>query len=395
MSFFGDLFGGKTRRARAAEAEGRHREAAALWAELGQPVEAARCLEHVGDKAPTSEERISVWLDALAMLPAIAVAEQKGLEAKLGRALLEGAREHGVATSEERARVLDAAGRLERAEQWVEAAEAYGWIERRDDQARCLELGGEIERLESLLAEGNASEAKEARIRRLASESELAMALGDRESARANLRQLVALAPDDLGFRRLARSIEERWASPPLALSVGGRRISFSARLPAIIGRSEADVVVRGTSVSRQHAEIALVEGRFVVRDLGSRNGTLISGVLLSGELPVEGPLRVGLGEDVELELRPAGDALHLEVLSGLDRGARHVLGRGSGVVPIPGVEAKVELRDEGARLAPTASEPLELLPAGASEARKVRGRIDLLRGDRVDVAGVRVEVLT
>lgn len=46
------------------------------------------------------------------------------------------------------------------------------------------------------------------------------------------------------------------------------------------IGRSrENDVVLENLSVSRQHAQIRLYEGRFILTDLNSANGTLVNGV--------------------------------------------------------------------------------------------------------------------
>jgi len=48
----------------------------------------------------------------------------------------------------------------------------------------------------------------------------------------------------------------------------------------ATIGTQPAmDFVLRDTAMSRFHCEIALCDGRAVVRDLGSRNGTLVDGV--------------------------------------------------------------------------------------------------------------------
>jgi tetratricopeptide (TPR) repeat protein len=391
MSFFRDLFGGRARRARALEAEGRHREAAALYAALGQGVEAARCLVHEGDKATSLDARLDAWLDAEAMLPTIAVDERRALDVKIGRAILEDAKLRGLVGGEERRRLADAAMRLERANKHAEAADAFELLGQRADAARCLELGGEVDRLERLLAEGNASEAREARIRRLVSEHELAIALGDRRAARQALREVVALAPEDAGLRQLLRRLEERWARAPVMLSVDGRRVGFTTHLPAILGRSEADVVVRGTSVSRQHAEIALEGGRFVLRDRGSRNGTLVAGMPIASAMPIDGALEVGLGDDVGLSVRVAGSACEIEVVRGLDRGLRHVVGNGA--LMVPGVPATLELDDEGATLVPLPGETAELVLAGASAGRRVQGRIDLLRGDTIVFGGVRVEV--
>ena len=63
-------------------------------------------------------------------------------------------------------------------------------------------------------------------------------------------------------------------------------------RLPAIVGRSrDATLTLPHPLVSRQHCEIFEANGRLMVRDLGSRNGTYVANeriteaVLPSGEL--------------------------------------------------------------------------------------------------------------
>jgi hypothetical protein len=397
MSFFRDLFDGRIRRARAAEAEGRHRDAASLYAAMGEMVEAGRCLAHEGDKATDLETRLSAWLDALGLFPAIALDERKAVEIKIGRAVLEESRARGVASAEERRRLVDAADRLERSGKFAEAADAFELLGQKSDAARCLELGGEVDRLETLLAETNAVDAREAKIRRLVSEHELALALGDRRSARASLREVVSLAPEDAGLRQMLRRLEERWVLAPVSLVVGGRRVAFSHRLPAVLGRSDADVSVRGTSVSRRHAEIALESGRFVVRDLGSRNGTLVSGMPIASAIAIEGALEIGLGDDVTMAISPAGRGLEIEVQKGLDRGLLHVVGApaddGSCVLAVPGAEATIELDREGVAITPVSGEAAELVPEGASSGRRVQGRIDLLRGDTITIANVKIEV--
>jgi tetratricopeptide (TPR) repeat protein len=390
-------FDGRIRRARAAEAEGRHRDAASLYAAMGEMVEAGRCLAHEGDKATELDARLSAWLDALGMLPAIALDERKAVEIKIGRAVLEDARARGIASAEERRRLLDAADRLERSGKYAEAADAFELLGQKNDAARCLELGGEVDRLETLLAETNAVDAREAKIRRLVSEHELALALGDRRSARQSLREVVSLAPEDAGLRQMLRRLEERWVTAPASLLVGGRRVAFSHRLPAVLGRSDADVSVRGTSVSRRHAEIALESGRFVVRDLGSRNGTLVSGMPIASAIAVEGALEIGLGDDVAVTITPSGRGLEIEVRKGLDRGLLHVVGAplddGACVLPIPGADATIELDRDGVAITPIAGEAAELVPDGATTGRRVQGRIDLLRGDSITIADVKIEV--
>ncbi|HEY1012392.1 MAG TPA: FHA domain-containing protein [Herpetosiphonaceae bacterium] len=53
---------------------------------------------------------------------------------------------------------------------------------------------------------------------------------------------------------------------------------------PLVIGRAETcDVVLAGRLISRQHASIRFDGQAYVIEDLGSRNGTLVNGSLLSG----------------------------------------------------------------------------------------------------------------
>ena len=55
------------------------------------------------------------------------------------------------------------------------------------------------------------------------------------------------------------------------------------------IGRSPTNqVVIRAEQASRQHAEIFQTEGKWVVRDLNSRNGTAVGEERLTGDRPLE-----------------------------------------------------------------------------------------------------------
>ncbi|MBA2542865.1 MAG: FHA domain-containing protein [Deltaproteobacteria bacterium] len=65
----------------------------------------------------------------------------------------------------------------------------------------------------------------------------------------------------------------------------------------SMIGRNhEGQIVVLAASVSREHAELKQSESGWVVRDLGSRNGTFVDGVKCQGRvtLPPRAILKIG-----------------------------------------------------------------------------------------------------
>ena len=90
-------------------------------------------------------------------------------------------------------------------------------------------------------------------------------------------------------------------AAPPRSL-LGRLRARLSPRaLPQrvgarlIIGRSSScEIVLGDDTVSRRHAQLRFVDGRWLLRDLGSSNGTYVNGRLVT-----------------EAEVR-AGDVVHL-----------------------------------------------------------------------------------
>ncbi len=68
----------------------------------------------------------------------------------------------------------------------------------------------------------------------------------------------------------------------PPELKAGQREYYLSQTKPETIGRQEdAALPIQHSSVSRRHAEISFVNGQYILRDLGSRNGTSINGTAL------------------------------------------------------------------------------------------------------------------
>jgi serine phosphatase RsbU (regulator of sigma subunit) len=82
-----------------------------------------------------------------------------------------------------------------------------------------------------------------------------------------------------------------------------GRRVVQLDRPLFLIGRrTTADLQIISTDVSREHAEIAQVEGRFVLRDRASRYGTFVNGEQVTERVLKPGDkIRLGRTDGVEL----------------------------------------------------------------------------------------------
>lgn len=75
----------------------------------------------------------------------------------------------------------------------------------------------------------------------------------------------------------------------------GGTR-TVRAPAPITIGRAPtATLVVPDAQVSRLHARIDLSQGVLSVRDLGSRNGTLVNA------RPIEGSVALAVGDEIDI----------------------------------------------------------------------------------------------
>ena len=70
----------------------------------------------------------------------------------------------------------------------------------------------------------------------------------------------------------------------------------------AFVGRDpECDIAVNDTKVSRQHAILELADGTWVIRDLGSANGTYVNGRKISKPMPLKLGDQVRVGRSLLL----------------------------------------------------------------------------------------------
>lgn len=70
-------------------------------------------------------------------------------------------------------------------------------------------------------------------------------------------------------------------------------------QIPAVIGRSsECDIVLPKRQISRRHAQIEQDDDGYLLRDLGSKNGTYVNGDRVRGE-----PYRLQDGDEIQIAL--------------------------------------------------------------------------------------------
>jgi hypothetical protein len=122
---------------------------------------------------------------------------------------------------------------------------------------------------------------------------------------RGELDELVADARAPGRLRRAMMRAVEDWSRLTAELEAAWRRPRLPALcLPAgagatvLLGRSrECDCVMSEASVSRRHAQLRREGDRWLLRDLGSRNGTRVNGLRVLEETEVRPGDRLSLGE--------------------------------------------------------------------------------------------------
>jgi FHA domain/DUF1707 SHOCT-like domain len=128
----------------------------------------------------------------------------------------------------------------------------------------------------------------------------------------AELRALLADIPEPNWFARLAMAATEwasrqlgqfgeAWTRPHASLFV------LPTRETVLLGRSRGcDCVIPARTVSRRHAVLSYREGRWVLQDLASLNGTYLNGARVIDDIEVRPGDEVSLGR-VRFRLAPPG----------------------------------------------------------------------------------------
>lgn len=386
-----------------AEAEGRYIEAARAYALCGQRLKVAEMhiLEAERRGAPASALR---ELHVAAHFVGKESAASRALRLRLGQLYLRVLKKNPLAPTE-RELCAEAAELLLGAGDAASAGAAYelgGDIER---AAAAYEQAGDIERVEALLGAAEARRQASAEAQDAFAAYRAHLELGQRAEALAALRRHTAAAAGTAAVeaQRLLFDLHQHFLpAGQVRLRSGSSETLYIGRFPLLLGRASTDaggasqqlLSLPDLGLSRDHAAIGCGDAAgattFCLRDLGSKNGTALSGLALAPgrELPLRGAGEIGLGPNVALRFAVAPSQLELFVERGLSRGLRIIASPRP--LPLDGVFELSFSNDDGQpRLALAATSSSELFLNGKRAPRQIQ----LLRGDVVEAAGRRYEV--
>ncbi len=89
------------------------------------------------------------------------------------------------------------------------------------------------------------------------------------------------------------------------------KRFTLKEGWNLIIGRGvDSDIIVDNTAISRQHSSIELKDGRYILTDLGSLNGTFVNGKRITGPTHVTEHDVINLGK-FRLSISEDGEPMH------------------------------------------------------------------------------------
>lgn len=174
---------------------------------------------------------------------------------------------------------------------------------------------------------------------------------------------------------------------------------------PVTLGRAPSnDVAFSDETVSWQHATVWMERGVVWIRDLGSRNGTLVNGERLSGPRVLADRDRIGVGPSIDLRIVISGTAADIPVpfmvedltlnLTYNIRGDRFILGNSpTADVPLEGPTTTILLTGNMEVWLGVDNEdrPLALGESFRVGGRTFRVRVgDSTRADTVDVSNDR-----
>ncbi|HEX5108832.1 MAG TPA: winged helix-turn-helix domain-containing protein [Vicinamibacterales bacterium] len=129
--------------------------------------------------------------------------------------------------------------------------------------------------------------------------ADLRSLLGDNAGEPRFIRTVYAYGYAFAGDVRSAAAVSEPRRNARWLLIFNGREIPLLDG-ENILGRTgEGIIALEAPSISRQHARLTIAEGRAVIEDLGSKNGTWVGPVEVTGPTPVRNGDEIRLGSAV------------------------------------------------------------------------------------------------
>lgn len=293
--------GGRVKSAQAKELSGHLAEAVQLYLDADMPDDAARVLLLRADAERSPEQRIAFC----EMAARTAKNETLRKDARGRKALISFdivRSKQGAPMRSELARVareLEEAGLLER------AAEAYVLAGDAEAEVRMLTEMGAIEQLEERLKASNA-ESRKARVREDARRRISDLDKTAERRAALDAARIALTEDDDEVIRDVVRTIRARLVVGATArFEIQGQIVHCAFGEEVTVGRGDATIVVGMRAISRVHIAVCRDGHGVVVRDLDTRNGTMLAGARISGSIPVGNGLRLELGGEVPCTIEP------------------------------------------------------------------------------------------
>jgi tetratricopeptide (TPR) repeat protein len=391
-----------------AEAEGRYIDAARAFALCGQRLKVAEMhlLEAERRGTPPSALR---ELHIATHFADDHSDFSRELRKRLGQLYLRVLKECVLGPAE-RELCAEAATLLLQAGEPASAAAAYelgGDLER---AASAYEQAGDIDKVEALHATIAEQRLSSERERQAIATYRAQLELGQRREALATLQHHSRLATDPSATQQLLGELGQRLlpagqvrlrqrrrgTDPQAAGAAPSRETVYLGRFPIALGRSgaggEALPPWADAGLSRDHAQIEVgsdADGApFLLRDLGSKNGTTLDGLPIAGPLPLRGDGEIGLGKHICLHFVVVGRTLELAILRGRGQGLR-LVGSPQPIALTDGLELHFSADDGQPLLVQTDPSFGELLLNGKRAPR----RLQLLRDDIVELGELRLEV--
>jgi hypothetical protein len=318
MSLLDRLFPsrGAVAEARKAELRGDLVRAIELWSEADDPGQVARVMLLRGDSETDARLRLQHYVQAATTAPDGSDIQR---QARVKRASLRLALATDASVSATtRRELIEAAKEFEELGEADRAAEAYGLLKDTEGQARALVQGGQVEQLETLLATEQDKTDEERHRAKAHAEVETLLSTGRRREALAAAERLAMEGSGDASARERVQSLRSRRLGAGVCrLLISGRPLHLLMGEEVVLGRAEGSLLIRSVALSRRHLAIVRGEGAFQVRDLETRNGTLLRGMRMVGPMPVGDGLELMLGGQVRVVLSPSStppDALDIQV---------------------------------------------------------------------------------